>query len=60
MPIKPGSMGKPLPGIEAAIIDNQGNIVPPYTMGNLALKKGWPAMMRQVWNNKEKYRVLFH
>ncbi|MEK3954297.1 MULTISPECIES: acetate--CoA ligase [Psychrobacillus] len=59
MPIKPGSMGKPLPGTEAAIIDNQGNIVPPYTMGNLALKKGWPAMMRQVWNNKEKYESYF-
>lgn len=59
LPIKPGSMGKPLPGLEAAIIDNQGNIVPPYTMGNLAIKKGWPSMMRQVWNNKEKYESYF-
>ncbi|QUG42389.1 acetate--CoA ligase [Psychrobacillus sp. INOP01] len=59
LPIKPGSMGKPLPGIEAAIIDNQGNVVPPYTMGNLALKKGWPSMMRQVWNNKEKFDSYF-
>lgn len=59
LPIKPGSMGKPLPGIEAAIIDNQGNVVPPYTMGNLALKKGWPSMMRQVWNNKEKFESYF-
>ncbi|MCK1996716.1 acetate--CoA ligase [Psychrobacillus psychrodurans] len=59
LPIKPGSMGKPLPGIEAAIIDNQGAVVPPYTMGNLALKKGWPSMMRQVWNNKEKFESYF-
>ncbi|MEI4769248.1 acetate--CoA ligase [Psychrobacillus sp. FJAT-51614] len=59
LPIKPGSMGKPLPGLEAAIIDNQGNVVPPYTMGNLAIKKGWPSMMRQVWNNKEKYESYF-
>lgn len=59
LPIKPGSMGKPLPGIEAAIIDNQGTVVPPYTMGNLALKKGWPSMMRQVWNNKEKFESYF-
>lgn len=59
LPIKPGSMGKPLPGIEAAIIDNQGTVVPPYTMGNLALKKGWPSMMRQVWNNKEKFDSYF-
>ncbi|MFJ5768283.1 acetate--CoA ligase [Psychrobacillus sp. NPDC093180] len=59
LPIKPGSMGKPLPGLEAAIIDNQGNIVPPFTMGNLAIKKGWPSMMRQIWNNKEKYESSF-
>ncbi|WP_313891557.1 acetate--CoA ligase [Psychrobacillus sp.] len=59
MPIKLGSMGKPLPGLSAAIIDNQGNIVPPYTMGNLAIKKGWPSMMRQIWNNKEKYESCF-
>lgn len=59
LPIKPGSMGKPLPGIEAAIIDDQGNVVPPYTMGNLAIKKGWPSMMRQIWNNKEKYESSF-
>ncbi|MFJ7971035.1 acetate--CoA ligase [Psychrobacillus sp. NPDC096389] len=59
LPIKPGSMGKPLPGLEAAIIDNQGNVVPPYTMGNLAIKKGWPSMMRQIWNNKEKYESSF-
>lgn len=59
LPIKPGSMGKPLPGLEAAIIDNQGNVVPPFTMGNLAIKKGWPSMMRQVWNNKEKYDSYF-
>lgn len=59
MPIKPGSMGKPIPGIEAAIIDDQGNILPPNRMGNLAIKKGWPSMMRQIWNNKEKYDSYF-
>ena len=59
MPIKPGSMGKPLPGITAAIIDNKGNVVAPYTMGNLAIKKGWPSMMRQIWNNQEKYEASF-
>lgn len=39
LPIKPGSMGKPVPGIEAAIVDNQGNLLPPNRMGNLAIKK---------------------
>lgn len=59
MPIKPGSMGKPVPGTEAAIIDDNGNILPPLQMGNLALKKGWPAQMREVWKNKEKFDEYF-
>ncbi len=59
MPLKPGSMGKPLPGITAAIIDDQGNEVKPNTMGNLAIKKGWPSMMRKIWNNQEKYETYF-
>ena len=59
LPLKPGSMGKPVPGIEAAIVDDQGNVLPPNRMGNLALKKGWPAMMRAVWNNPEKYDSYF-
>lgn len=59
MDIKPGSMGKPVPGIYATIVDDQGNEVPPYTMGNLAIKKGWPAMMRQIWGNPERYESYF-
>lgn len=59
MDIKPGSMGKPLPGVEAAIIDDAGNKLPPYRMGNLAIKTPWPSMMRQVWNNPAKYEEYF-
>jgi acetyl-CoA synthetase len=59
MDIKPGSMGKPIPGTYAAIIDDYGNELPPNTMGNLALKKGWPAMMRQIWKNPSKYESYF-
>ncbi|MFI8574823.1 acetate--CoA ligase [Rossellomorea aquimaris] len=57
--IKPGSMGKPFPGVKAAIVDDQGNEVPPYRMGNLAIKKGWPSMMNQIWNNPQKYDSYF-
>ncbi|MDF2679271.1 MAG: acetate--CoA ligase [Brevibacillus sp.] len=60
MPIKPGSMGKPIPGVYASIIDDQGNELPPNRMGNLAVKVGWPAMMRQIWNNPAKYQEYFH
>lgn len=59
MAIKPGSMGKPLPGIYATIVDDQGNEVKPYTMGNLAIRKGWPAMMRAIWGNQERYDAYF-
>ncbi|MFD2681612.1 acetate--CoA ligase [Bacillus seohaeanensis] len=57
--IKPGSMGKPIPGVKAAIVDDQGQEVPPYRMGNLAIKKGWPSMMHTIWNNEQKYESYF-
>lgn len=59
MPIKPGSMGKPIPGVEAAIVDDDGNVLPPYRMGNLAIKTSWPSMMRKIWNNPAKYEEYF-
>jgi acetyl-CoA synthetase len=59
MEIKPGSMGKPIPGVKAAIVDDQGNELPPNRMGNLAIKKGWPSMMHTIWNNKEKFESYF-
>ncbi|GMN98385.1 acetate--CoA ligase [Parageobacillus thermoglucosidasius] len=59
MEIKPGSMGRPFPGVKAAIIDDQGNELPPYRMGNLAIKKGWPSMMKTIWNNPQKYESYF-
>lgn len=59
MKIKPGSMGKPFPGIYAAIVDHQGNELPPNTMGNLAIRAPWPSMMRKIWNNPAKYEEYF-
>ncbi|WP_205672081.1 acetate--CoA ligase [Ammoniphilus sp. YIM 78166] len=59
MPMRPGSMGKPLPGIRLAIVDNDGNELPPNTMGNLAIKPPWPAMMRMIWGNEAKYQEYF-
>ncbi|KEQ27380.1 acetate--CoA ligase [Paenibacillus tyrfis] len=59
MAIRPGSMGKPIPGVEAAIIDDAGNVLPPYRMGNLAIKTPWPSMMRKIWNNPAKYEEYF-
>ncbi|NEU29967.1 acetate--CoA ligase [bacterium LRH843] len=59
MEIRLGSMGKPIPGVEVAILDDEGNELLPNQMGNLAIKKGWPAMMRAIWNNEEKYNSYF-
>ncbi|MCP4346802.1 MAG: AMP-binding protein [Desulfobacterales bacterium] len=59
MDIKPGSMGKPVPGIEAAVIDENGEPLPPMTMGELALKSGWPSMMTAIWQDEKRYHAYF-
>ncbi|MBI2906725.1 MAG: acetate--CoA ligase [Chloroflexi bacterium] len=59
MAVKPGSMGKPFPGTAAAVIDDLGKELPPGTLGNLAIKADWPAMMRKIWNNEPKFNEYF-
>lgn len=60
MDIKPGSMGKPFPGIVASVIDADGKAVKKGEVGNLVIKPDTdPALMRQIWNNKEKYESYF-
>jgi len=60
MDIKPGSMGKPIPGVRAAIVDEKGQELPPQQEGLLALQPGWPAMMVGIWHNKPKYQEYFN
>jgi acetyl-CoA synthetase len=62
--IKPGSMGRPLPGVDAAIVEHiEGGgvrvIETPDTQGELALKRGWPAMFRGYLNNEARYLKCF-
>lgn len=57
--IKVGSMGRPFPGIEAAIVDDSGKELPNKTEGNLAFRPGWPSMMVGIWQNEEKYKSYF-
>jgi acetyl-CoA synthetase len=59
LPLKIGSMGKAFPGIDAAIIDDTGRVLPTGVPGNIAIKPGWPSMMRSIWNNPEKYKEYF-
>jgi acetyl-CoA synthetase len=66
--IKPGSMGRPLPGIEAFIVEHQEAegepprvriVEQPNVEGELALKSGWPSMFRGYLNNEARYRKCF-
>jgi acetyl-CoA synthetase len=64
LPIRPGSMGKPLPGIEAAIVERQRDgtvavIDAPGRVGELGLRPGWPSMFRGYLNEEERYRKCF-
>jgi acetyl-CoA synthetase len=64
LPVKPGSMGLPLPGIEAAIVQRapDGSVAlveEPMVQGELALKAGWPSMMRGYLDEEERYRKCF-
>ena len=64
MDIRPGSMGRPLPGIEAAIVQSHEDgrveeIEAPNTPGELALRPGWPSMFRGYWNNPDRYQKCF-
>lgn len=59
MPIKPGSMGKPFPGIEAYIVDDEGRQLKTNQVGNLALKPNWPSLMTEIWRRPKKYHSYF-
>ena len=57
--IKPGSMGKPIPGIYAAITDEHGKELPPLKEGNLSLKPSFPSIMKTIWKRHAKYQSYF-
>lgn len=69
--IRPGSMGRPLPGVEAALVQRDGNgkpvivdnepvlVTEPDLMGELALRAGWPSMFRGYLHEEERYRRCF-
>jgi acetyl-CoA synthetase len=62
--IRPGSMGRPLPGIEAAIVQRAGKhsvsvIEQADVQGDLALRPGWPSMFRGYLHDEERYRECF-
>lgn len=59
LPIRPGSMGKPFPGITAGIVNDQGKELGVEQVGNLAARPGWPSMMKTIWRRPHKHQSYF-
>jgi len=57
--IKPGSMGKPLPGVYAAIVNEDGEELEAGLLGKLVVRPGWPSMLRTIWRNTPKFDEYF-
>jgi acetyl-CoA synthetase len=59
-PMRPGFAGQPIPGVEADVVDKNGNSVKPGTGGLLVIKSPWPAMLRTVYKDDERYRKYWY
>jgi len=59
MPLKAGSATLPFPGIQAAVIDENGKEVPPGKGGYLVIKNPWPSMLRTVYRNEKRYLATY-
>ncbi len=60
LPVKPGSMGKPINGVEAGVFTEDGKSSPLNESSSLRLKKGWSSMFRTYINMEDAYRSKFH
>lgn len=58
-PLKPGSASFPLPGIIADVVDMNGDPVGPDKEGFLVIKRPWPAMLRTIWRDPERYKSQY-
>jgi acyl-coenzyme A synthetase/AMP-(fatty) acid ligase len=57
--VRPGSMGKPSPGCDVRIIDEDGHQLPPGELGNIALWGGNPALMKEYWKQSDETEAVF-
>ncbi len=58
-PLKPGSCTLPLPGIQAAIVDEAGHDLPNGQGGILVVKRPWPSMVRTIWGDPERFKKTY-
>lgn len=59
MDVRPGSMGRPIPGHEVAVIDAKGRELPPGEVGTIAVKRGDPVMFLGYWNDEAATKAKF-
>jgi len=59
-PQKPGRAGRPFFGIEAAVVNRQGEPLPPDTVGLLVIKKPWPGALRTCWGEPERFNKYWN
>jgi acetyl-CoA synthetase len=59
VPLKPGSATFPLPGVEADVVDEKGNPLPPGEKGFLIIRRPWPGMFMTLYNDQERYRQVY-
>ena len=59
IPLKPGSATYPIPGVDIAVVDDDGNEVANDTKGSLIIRKPWPGMLLTLWNDDEKYKNVY-
>jgi len=59
IPLKPGSVTMPIPGIDVAVVDESGKEVSPETKGYLVIRNPWPGMLLTLYGDDEKYKSVY-
>ncbi len=58
-PTKPGSATLPFFGVDAAVVDDNGNEVPANVGGKLVIRRPWPSMLRSIYGDKQRYKKTY-
>lgn len=58
-PLKPGTATLPFFGVDAAVVDEQGETVPPNVGGKLVIRKPWPSMVRNIWGDSARFKKQY-
>ena len=59
IPLKPGSATRPIPGVDVAVVDDDGHEVENGTKGSLIIRNPWPGMLLTLWGDDDKYKNVY-